>query len=298
MKDITNLLAKLTDSMLSEDSLKQIGDVINENTNQAVNLALENQDAEYSNKLVKIIEAIDNDYTRKMSYLFERVDKEHTGKLRNVVKRHNKIVTNESKKFFDNLVDSLDSLVELTLENLIPTKSIQEAVNNKRAFEVLNSLRSTLAVDQALATKSIREGVLDGQHQLQKAQNQARLAEKRALIAESKMNMLATKSFISEKTKGMDSNKQTYLHKYFKDKPLEFVKENFDLSARMFDSRIASENQRLRDEASQESFSSKHIKDTDTRVINEKKDNRPNPNDGDNVNPMVQMYAEALKQYK
>ena len=151
---------------LSEESVAEIQTAI-ENKVQAkveihVQKALVEQDELYSNKLKQLLEAIDKDHSAKLEKVVEAIDADRANKLKQVLVKYERALNNDAKNFKVKLVESISDYLDAYLEDVVPTADIQEAVKNKKAIRVLESLRNHLAVDAALEKESIKDAILDG----------------------------------------------------------------------------------------------------------------------------------------
>ena len=97
------------------------------------------QDDEYSTKLEHLLEAIDIDHTKKLDKVMEAIDKNHSQKMVDVVKKYSKVINEEAGAFKNDLVNKVSKFLDLYLEKLVPQKSINEAVVNRKSKKKLRS---------------------------------------------------------------------------------------------------------------------------------------------------------------
>lgn len=243
MSNIKDILKEAAKDVLTEETLQAIEQAFTdqldakaeERSKIAVAAALNEQDNNYAAKLETLIEAIDKDHCRKLKKVVESVDNDRTYKLKKVIKKYQTELTKEASKLRDNIVESVSEYLESYIDEAIPATSIQEAVNNKKALNILESFRKTLGVDFALANESIRQGVIDGKNQLDKISNEAlKLTNENNKI---KAELLEAKktAYLLEKTKNFDQKKTNFITKTFANKDMNFIKENFDYTVKMFD---------------------------------------------------------------
>ena len=260
MKEVKDVLKEATKDILSEETLNELQSIFNEAVNTKVKLhvekALIEQDEDYSNKLEKLVSAIDTDHTAKLNKVYEAVVADHTNKLKNVIEKYEGMSNNDAKNFKNNLVENISNYLELYIDEAIPAASINEAVKNKRAVAVLEGIKKTLAVDEALANSSIRDAVIDGKNQINEANKklEAVLSENAAL--KSKLKEIESKNLFAEKTKDMDPKKVEQVVRLFEGKNPEFVKENFDYTVKMFEKSETERLETLATEAVEDSSSS------------------------------------------
>lgn len=269
MKEVKDVLKEATKDILSEETLNELQNIFNEAVNTKVKLhvekALIEQDEDYSNKLEKLVSAIDTDHTAKLNKVYEAVVADHTNKLKNIIEKYEGMSNNDAKNFKNNLVENISNYLELYIDEAIPAASINEAVKNKRAVAVLESIKKTLAVDEALANSCIRDAVIDGKNQINEANKklEAVLSENAAL--KSKLKEIESKNLFAEKTKDMDPKKVEQVVRLFEGKNPEFVKENFDYTVKMFEKSETERLETLATEAVEESTTS----EVDRPVIEE-----------------------------
>ncbi|NBW57841.1 hypothetical protein EBR43_08665, partial [bacterium] len=175
-KNITDTLKEATKDILSEENLKEIETAFNSAVTEKVNIhvkkALMEQDADYSAKLEKLVEAIDTDHTEKLNKVVEALDADRAQKLQAVVKKYEAAINDEAKNFKDTLVESISKYLEAYLDEKLPLTEVAEAVKNKKALNLLSNIREALAVDMALAKESIKEAVVDGKNKIDEAAKQ------------------------------------------------------------------------------------------------------------------------------
>jgi hypothetical protein len=296
--NITDELKKVGDGILTEESLQVIESAFNESVKskvtEKVNLhvekALLEQDEEYAGKLETLLEKIDTDHTEKMQKVVEAVDRNNAQKLANVVKKYNTIVNEEAGSFKETLVESIDKYLDLYVEELIPSKDVQEAVQNKRAESVLTELRGMLAVSEAVANESIREAVVDGKNQIDESKKVLEAVSEEKKVLEEKLAASQTALLLEQKTADLPETKRNYLMKVLGDKGAEFITENFDYTLQMFDK---TEEEKL-DEYKQQATEDKTIIDRPApqAVVTESKSQQQSAGD-----PLQSTYMNELTKW-
>ena len=291
-KDITALLKEATKDLLTEETLKSIQQsfdgAVSERTQIHIEKALLEQDNEYASKLEKLIGAIDKDHTNKLNRVVEAIDVNHSNKLRMIVEGYEKALTTEATKFKAETVNTLSKYLDLYLEEKIPTASVNEAVENKRAFLVLDEVKKILAVDQAMAQDSIREAVVDGKKtidELTKALNEATAKNKK--LEES---YYTTKSdlLIEQKISVLPEEKKQYMKRMLESKSPKYVSENFDYILGLHDKNEQETLEVLKEQATKQSVSA----DADLpRVVEESTE------DSNKSHPVLTSYMSELKKY-
>jgi len=246
MAKINDILSEATKGILTEDVLKEIEAAFNTSVNERAQLhvekALTEQDADYSKKLETLIEAIDTDHTNKLKKVVEAIETDRANKLKAVVVKYEKALNNEATSFKSSIVNEISNYLDLYLEEKLPTASINEAVKNKKAVALLESLRNMLSVDMAVAKDSIRDAIVDGKHKLDEAASQLEVAQKEVAKLTEENKKLSAALVLEEKLSTLQEDKKAYVKKVLGNKAAEFIKENFDYTVKLFE---RTENERL-----------------------------------------------------
>ena len=273
-KDLKQLFPE---GILSEGTFDAIEDAMNQRVRIHVEQALMAQDEQYAEKLSKLLEAIDKDRSRKLVKLLEKKDRIDAAKLMKVGKHFNGVITKEAAQFKSNVVSTISQYFDVYLEEVIPTEAIQEAVRNKQALTVLESLRSTLAVDSALMNDQVREAVFDGKQKLDEQASRVKLLEQETKILKESLQKTKSQLVLETKTAGMDKRKKEYIFKIFENKNAKIIEENFDYTSRLFDKK---EQERL-DVIKEQAFTSRVAQHDAPKVVventNKKKEIQSDP---------------------
>ena len=230
---VKTILPDNVKELLTEDSLSAIDTALQEKTRLMVEAALISQDELYSSKLQELINAIDNDHGKKLQQVIEAVDKKNAKQLLNVIKKYEKVVNKDAKDFKNTLVESISDYIEEYIDEALPKDAILEATKNRTAREVLNNLRSVLAVDSALMKESVKEAVKDGKTQLDDLTARLDKAEKENKLLRESYQTTKAQLLLETKTADLHNNKKTYLKKLLSDKTPAFIEENFAYTLRL-----------------------------------------------------------------
>ena len=274
MSKISEVLNEVGKDILNEESLQEIEKVFNETVDTKVDervkiateAALTAQDEEHSKKLGELLESIDKDHTQKLNKVVEAIDMDRVRKLKNVVRRHSKTVNEEANALKATVVESVSDYLDTYIEEAIPTKTIEEATTNKRAYDILKDMRKMLSVDMVLANESIRSAVKDGKDTIdaQKTEITA-LTESHNKQAE-ELVTIKKDLYLEKKLIGFDEKKTNFVKKTFADKDLAFIEENFDYTVTIFDKKAQESLDLLKEEAMTES----KTKEAKVEVVEEK----------------------------
>ena len=253
-KTITDVLKEQTKDILSEETLSEIETVFNEaieaKAQLQVEAALVQQDEDHAAKVQELLEAIDNDHTAKLERIVEAIDNDRAMKLAAVVQKYEGALNEGADTFKEGVITKISDYLDLYLEETFPQEMLEEAVNNKRAGNVLAEVRQLLGVDMALAKDTIKEAVLDGKLQIDEASQELTTAKEENAVLAEKVTKLEAALVLEQKTRDLDQEKANYAQKVLGDKPAEFILENFDYTMKLFDKEATRELEVLREEAS------------------------------------------------
>jgi gamma-glutamyl phosphate reductase len=186
-----------------------------------------------------------------------------------VVEKYEKALNNDAKKFKEQLVESISDYLETYLDEAIPAADIQEAVRNKKAIAVLESLRAHLAVDAALQKESIKEAIIDGKQQISEASKKLESVVQENAQLKSDLDKVKANLLIEQKCVGLDEQQKKYIKKVMSDKSSEFIAENFDYTVKLFNKKTNDRLETLKEEALSESTQ------VDRVIVEQKQDDTP-----------------------
>lgn len=259
---------------LSEDTMVEIQNAIEQKVQEKVKIhvekALAEQDELYSNKLSQLLEAIDSDHSQKLEKVVEAIDADRANKLIQVVKKYEQALNEDANNFKSQLVESISDYLDAYLDEAIPANDIQEAVRNKKAVQVLENLRTHLAVDAALEKESIKEAILDGKTQINEASSKLESVIEENNALKNELAKIKADLLIEQRTVNLNEQQKRYLKKVFADKSPEFISENFDYTLKLFDKKVDSRLESLKEEALTESTNvDRVVLEQSEEVINE-----------------------------
>jgi hypothetical protein len=295
MSELTNVLKEAAGDVLTDETLNQIERVFTEAVDSKVAIhvekALTEQDESHAKKLTELLEAIDTDHTRKLEKVVESIDKNHSQKLVQLVKRYENSINEEANQFKQSLVESISTYIEEYIDEKIPVENIQEAVKNKKAIAVLENLRSTLGIDFALSKETIKDAITEGKQQLDKSSNEIKTLVEQNNALSHQVQQLNSHILLSEKTQELPVDKRNYLFKVLKDKPVEFINENFDYTLKLFD---RSEADRL-SEYKKDAMKSRPT-EVDRPIVEKTQSKNTQPVQ-ESLNPLAGTYMSELGKY-
>jgi regulator of replication initiation timing len=242
---------------LSEESMTKIQEAIETKVKEKVSIhvekALTEQDELYSSKLNQLLKAIDSDHSKKLQKVVEAIDTDRASKLKMVVSKYEQTLNNDASAFKAQLVESISDYLETYLDEKVPTADIQEAVRNKKALVVLESLRNHLAVDAALQKESIKEAILDGKTQISEASQKLESVIQENAQLKSELDSIKANLFVEQKSASLDESQKKYIKKVMAGKSADFINENFDYTVKLFNKKSSDRLDTLKEEALSES---------------------------------------------
>jgi len=263
MNDIAKILKEATDGQIDETVLEAIETAfetrLEEKAKLHVDKALLEQDELYTNKLEQLLEALDVDHTKKLKKVVEAVDADRANKLKAVVAKYENVLTEDADAFKTQLVESISEYLDTFLQESVPAEEIKEAVKNKKAIAVLESLRTHLAVDSALEKDSIKEAVADGKNQINEATTKLESALQEKSVIQEELDTIKANLLIEQKTAKLDGRTSKYVKKMLEGKDLEYINENFDYTLKLFQKKEESRLEGLKTEALTETTKVDHI---------------------------------------
>lgn len=293
-KNVTDILKvnDATKDILSEDILKEIEAAFNANVDDKVKIhvekALNEQDEDYAKKLEKLVEVIDADHTNKLNQVVEAIDNNHAQKLKAIVGKYEKTIKEEASAFKGNLVAQVSKYLEIYLEEKIPAKQIQEAVNNKKAAKLLSDMRNMLSVNEALAKHSIRDAVMEGKNRLDEAVNQLEAANKKVEQLTNTLIKAESETILEKKLSTLEKDKKAYMKKMLSGKSSDFINENFDYTLKLFEKSEEERLANLKDEAVNEAVTQKVDRPIIEETVQKEETNR---------DPSFGFYLKELNKY-
>ena len=251
--NISEILKEATKGAIDEAVLNEIESAfeqrLSEKTQLHVDKALLEQDELYTSKLGQLLEAIDTDHSAKLNKVVAVIESDRTSKLKAVISKYEKVLSEDASSFKSELVESISTYLDVYLEETVPVDDIKEAVRNKKAINVLNGLRTHLAVDGALQQESIKDAVIDGHNQINEASSKLESVLHEKSVIEKELNTIKSNLLIEQKTAKLDERSAKYVQKMFAGKPAEFIAENFEYTLKLFNKKEENRLEGLKTEA-------------------------------------------------
>ena len=276
--DIKDILKESTQDVLSEDNLQQLQEAVEEKAKEIakneyelkLEAALAKQDAEYAEKLEAFLEDIDEDHTAKMQTLVEGISQKHFGMLQNIIKKYKADYFTECAAFKDDMVNKIDKFFDIVVEEQIPVKELQEAVENVRSKVVLEKIAELIGIDKIQQNKLVKEGLVEAKTEIDSLieENEKLKVDRKKLLSEK--IRVDRKDLLSEKTAGLPKVKREYINKVLGNKSLDFINENFEYTLALFDAEEGESNEILKEQATKQTKTISENIDRTEKVVEEK----------------------------
>lgn len=247
--NIKNLFNPDVQEVLTEESLTAIQEAFDKKVEIKVNEALEQQDIVYAEQLRTLVKTISVDYGTKLTRILEAKDTDYAQKFSKVVKAYKRQINNESVAFKKSMLGGLSAYLDEFIKETVDIEDIKQAAENKSAMRVLNKLRQHLSIDTVMMKESVRGPILEGVEK-QKALEKENKEIKDSFTALYEQNQkLQAQLILESKVSGLSDTKKKFLVKNLQDKSAEFITENFDYTARLFDKHELNQRKVLKEEA-------------------------------------------------
>ena len=242
-------LPKDIEEVLTSESVEAIETAFKEKLELSVEAALTQQDEMYAEKLEELVASIDKDHATKMERLVEAVDTNNAKKLAQVVTKYETELNEGAVEFKETLVESISNYLEEYVTEAIPVGAIEEATQNKEAYNVLANLRNTLAIDSSLMAEGVKTAIVEGKNEIDELKAEiAKLKSNNETLTES-YNDAKSAAFLESRCGKFNDKKSAYLKKVLNDKSPRFIEENFEYTARLFDRKEKEQLEVIREEA-------------------------------------------------
>lgn len=282
--DINEVIGQIGSDVLTEDTKKLLTDAfnqavdakLNERLELEVTAALQKLDEQHASALEKLLGDVDKDHSQKLQAVLAKIDEDHTKKLQYLIQKNNTIIEEDAKNFKDQLVKQLSNYLDLYLEKAVPSESIQEAVQNKRAEKILTEIKQLVVVDEQFSNETVKEAIADGKKTIDSLKNELNEAVKDNIKLSQEMKSIKANLLLEQNTKDFSKEKKDYVLRVLAGKDPEYITENMSYVVKMFEKE---EEEVVDDLAEQEvSKAAKATTDVPSKktLINEQNDPKAN----------------------
>ena len=291
--DINELLNKIDNDVLSEESKTQILDVfkqiveskVEEAVDEKVLSALKEQDESHAKQLTQILEAIDKDHSEKMKKIISKIDEEHTEMLKSIVEKYEGMLTEEAKSVFKTLSKNVNDFLEISLDDVLPQDLLSESVKNTVALSKLEKVKEIVGIDETFINSHVKDALIDGKAKIEELQEQLNKVLKQNIKVSKEKAKFEKELIIEQKTKGLSSEKREFIIENFKGKDAKAVKENFDYVLKLYEKKEEQLANTLKEAALKESESLK-VDTPEEKILEE--------NNASEKHSYVESYVSAL----
>lgn len=196
---------------------------------------LESIDSDHTAKLQKLVEAIDADHTAKLKKVLSAIDDKHTVMLEQVIEKYENTLQNEAVAYKEKLVEDVSNYIELYIDRLIPQTQIDEATQNIQARRVLEQVRQLVSIDEEYINSEIKEALVDGKRTIDSLRNELNEAVSTNRDLSQKLTGVESALLLENKTKSLPEDTRRYVKRLLKDKPVDYIKENYQYVVEMFE---------------------------------------------------------------
>lgn len=254
---IEDILNQAGEGVLKEESVKLLTDAFNdavttqlqERVDIEVKSALEKLDEEHSTSLENLLEAIDIDHSNKLTSVLQKIDEDHTKKLQAIIEHYEKVISEDAKSFKEELVEMVSGYLDTYLNKAIPREELTEAVSNKRAQKILEQIKQLVAIDENFVNDTIREAVEDGNKTIDTLKKELNEAVKANIQLNQTLKGVKSELVLEKNTANFSKDKRNYILRTLAGKDPDFITENFDYVANMFDREEEKNTEILREQA-------------------------------------------------
>ena len=196
---------------------------------------LESIDQDHTNKLQKLVEHIDADHTNKLKKVLNAIDDKHTVMLEQVIAKYENTLQREAVAYKDKLVEDVSNYIELYIDRLIPQNQIEEATQNIQARRILEQVRQLISIDEEYINSEIKEALVDGKRTIDSLRKELNEAVSTNRDLDRKLTGVESALLLENKTKGLPEDTRRYVKRLLKDKPVDYIKENYQYVVEMFE---------------------------------------------------------------
>jgi len=222
---------------------------IDEDHTEKLQKLVESIDEDHSQKLQKLVEAIDFDHAQKLNKVLTKIDEDHSEKLQAVVEKYETALQEEAKTFQERIVEEVSNYMDLYLEKTVPTKQINEAVENIKAQKLLNQIRQIVGINEDFINGEIKEALVDGKKTIDSLKKELNEALEANTELNSKFNQVHSALLLEQKTKDLSESAKGYVTKLLKGKSPEYILENYQYVVEMFDKEMTEQEDDARERA-------------------------------------------------
>ena len=212
IKTEANKRMKSLASELKEACDKEINELKSEHAIQ-----LDEQDISYTDKMVKLVEAIDSDRTEKMELVVEKLTKTKLDESVNV-----------------DLVNDVSKYLDAHLTEIEPTETLISEARMLQYEKMYSGLRELLVVNDDFVRTEVTEAIMDAKSQLSRKDTKiSKLNESNRVLSESLDKIEATR-LLEKKLMDLSPKESIYLESIFNGCGTQMIEDKFDEARKAF----------------------------------------------------------------
>lgn len=238
-------LAQKIDEMFKEAVDKQVAEKIQ----LTVENELDKQDTAHAEQLEKLLENIDTDHLVKTKKLLEAMDDNYTKKLIAYSEKMNKELNENAETFQKALKESISRFLDSYIDDVIPMKTIEEAVQNTRSVRMIEQIKDVIGIDPAYVSKSIKSAVMEAKDHMSELEKQVSTLTESKDSLEAELSKTKQKLMLEEKTAGLPQEKRDFIKRRLGDRTIEEIEANYDYVCEMYDADQREKRETLRESA-------------------------------------------------
>ena len=258
-------LAQKIDEMFKEAVDKQVAEKIQ----LTVENELDKQDTAHAEQLEKLLENIDTDHLAKTKKLLEAMDDNYTKKLIAYSEKMNKELNENAETFQKALKESISQFLDSYIDDVIPMKTIEEAVQNTRSVRMIEQIKDVIGIDPAYVSKSIKSAVMEAKDHMSELEKQVSTLTESKDSLEAELSKTKQKLMLEEKTAGLPQEKRDFIKHRLGDRTVEEIEANYDYVCEMYDADQREKREALRESAETETKTVSNKIDKPREVVTE-----------------------------
>lgn len=258
-------LAQKIDEMFKEAVDKQVAEKIQ----LTVENELDKQDTAHAEQLEKLLENIDTDHLAKTKKLLEAMDDNYTKKLVAYSEKMNKELNENAETFQKALKESISQFLDSYIDDVIPMKTIEEAVQNTRSVRMIEQIKDVIGIDPAYVSKSIKSAVMEAKDHMSELEKQVSTLTESKDSLEAELSKTKQKLMLEEKTAGLPQEKRDFIKHRLGDRTVEEIEANYDYVCEMYDADQREKREALRESAETETKTVSNKIDKPREVVTE-----------------------------
>jgi hypothetical protein len=242
-KRIEDILKSISNEVLTEETktaiAKSFNEAVEDKAKSQVQLMVENElskmDADHTDKMKKLIEAIDEDHVKKFKVVVQKIDESHTAKLKKIIEKYETELKNGAESLRSDLVSKISNYLDLYLEETVPAGQLKEAVENIRARKMLEEIKKIVAIDPEFISENFKEALKDGHDTIEKLREELNSKIKESVEINQQLINTKAQLIMEQKTKDLPDNKKKFVVKLLEGKKPEEIEANFNFVLEMYD---------------------------------------------------------------